>query len=101
MADPEYALIRAIAGGDQEAFERLVKRYQTPLYNFVYRHLGDRAMAEDITQETFLQILDFQNCIQPLVERERTTVATAAPGSPDNRQTPVCRWKIRCGGGKF
>jgi RNA polymerase sigma-70 factor (ECF subfamily) len=56
MADPEYALIKAIAGGDQEAFERLVKRYQNPLYNFVYRHLGDRALAEDITQETFLRI---------------------------------------------
>jgi RNA polymerase sigma-70 factor (ECF subfamily) len=65
MADPEYALIRAIAGGDQEAFERLVKRYQTPLYNFVYRHLGDRALAEDITQETFLQIYRSASRFEP------------------------------------
>ena len=115
MADPEYALIKAIAGGDQEAFERLVKRYQSPLYNFVYRHLGDRALAEDVTQETFLQIyrsaprfersaslhLGFQNCIQPLVERERTTLATATPGNPDNRRTPVCRWELRCRSGEI
>jgi RNA polymerase sigma-70 factor (ECF subfamily) len=65
MADPEYALIRAIASGDQEAFERLVKRYQNPLYNFVYRHLGDRALAEDITQETFLQIYRSASRFEP------------------------------------
>ena len=65
MADPEYALIKAIAGGDQEAFERLVKRYQNPLYNFVYRHLGDRALAEDITQETFLQIYRSASQFEP------------------------------------
>ncbi len=65
MADPEYALIRAIASGDQEAFERLVKRYQNPLYNFVYRHLGDRALAEDVTQETFLQIYRSASRFEP------------------------------------
>src|ERR1035437_197697 len=65
MADPEYALIKAIAGGDQEAFERLVKRYQNPLYNFVYRHLGNRALAEDITQETFLQIYRSASRFEP------------------------------------
>ena len=65
MADPEYALIKAIAGGDQEAFERLVKRYQNPLYNFVYRHLGDRFLAEDITQETFLQIYRAASRFEP------------------------------------
>jgi RNA polymerase sigma-70 factor (ECF subfamily) len=65
MADPEHALIKAIAGGDQEAFERLVKRYQNPLYNFIYRHLGDRALAEDITQETFLQIYRSASRFEP------------------------------------
>jgi RNA polymerase sigma-70 factor (ECF subfamily) len=56
MADPEYALIQAIADGDQEAFARLVQRYQNPLCNFVCRYLGDRAAAEDITQEVFMRV---------------------------------------------
>jgi len=56
MADPEYALIRAIAEGDHQAFERLVKRYQNPLCNFVYRYVGDRGTAEDITQEVFMRV---------------------------------------------
>jgi RNA polymerase sigma-70 factor (ECF subfamily) len=59
MADPEYALIRAIAAGDPEAFERLVERYQNPLCNFIYRYLGDRATAEDITQEVFMRVYRF------------------------------------------
>jgi RNA polymerase sigma-70 factor (ECF subfamily) len=65
MVDPEYALIKAIAGGDQEAFERLVKRYQNPLCNFVYRHLGDRALAEDVTQEAFLQVYRSASRFEP------------------------------------
>jgi RNA polymerase sigma-70 factor (ECF subfamily) len=56
MSDPEYALIKGIARGNQEAFERLVRRYQNPLCNFTYRYLGDRGVAEDITQEVFMQV---------------------------------------------
>jgi len=56
MVDPEYAVIQAIASGDRAAFELLVKRYQSPVCNFVYRYLGDRAAAEDITQEVLLRV---------------------------------------------
>jgi len=56
MVDPEYTLIQAIAAGDQAAFEHLVKRYQNPLGNFVYRYVGDRSAAEDITQEVFMRV---------------------------------------------
>lgn len=56
MVDPEYDLIGAIAHGDGNAFERLVKRYQNPLYNFINRYLGDRQASEDLTQETFLRV---------------------------------------------
>ena len=56
MVDPDLKLIAAISRGDQEAFETLVKRYQAPLLNFIARYIGDRSMAEDITQEVFLRI---------------------------------------------
>jgi RNA polymerase sigma-70 factor (ECF subfamily) len=56
MVDPEYTLIQAIAADDQAAFECLVKRYQNPLGNFVYRYVGDRSTAEDITQEVFMRV---------------------------------------------
>jgi len=56
MVDPDSALIEAIGRGDHEAFESLVKKYQGPLLNFIARYVGDRSMAEDITQEVLLRI---------------------------------------------
>ena len=56
MEKSEFNLICAIGNGDQEAFKCLVERYQKPLMNFIYRYVGDRHMAEDLTQEVFLRI---------------------------------------------
>ena len=56
MDDSELQLIRATGKDDHEAFEHLVKRYQNPLLNFVYRYVGNRQTAEDLTQEVFLQV---------------------------------------------
>ncbi len=47
--------IRAARRGDLEAFNRLVLAYQDAVYNVAYRILGERAAAEDATQETFLR----------------------------------------------
>jgi len=46
---------RSIAG-DQRAFEILVQRYSTPLFNFTCRFLGDYDQACDILQQVFLQL---------------------------------------------
>jgi RNA polymerase sigma-70 factor, ECF subfamily len=43
-------------GGDKQSFATLVGRYQRELFHFLVRFLGDRAAAEDVFQETFLQI---------------------------------------------
>ena len=42
--------------GDKNAFSSLVSRYQRELYHFLVRFLGNRAAAEDVFQETFLQV---------------------------------------------
>src|SRR5579859_1894615 len=42
--------------GDKSAFAALVSRYQRELYHFLVRFLGNRASAEDVFQETFLQV---------------------------------------------
>src|SRR6476646_2978056 len=42
--------------GDRSAFAKLVSRYQRELYHFLVRFLGNRASAEDVFQETFLQV---------------------------------------------
>ena len=42
--------------GRSERFELLVRRYSEELFRFAYRLLGSPAAAEDIVQETFLQV---------------------------------------------
>jgi len=42
--------------GDKSSFPKLMGRYQRELYHFLVRFLGNRAAAEDVFQETFLQV---------------------------------------------
>ena len=56
MEEPEPALIRAAAAGDRAAFEQLVRAYQQQVWRFLRRLLGNDALAEDVTQETFLRV---------------------------------------------
>src|SRR6266851_10311740 len=49
-------LARQTLAGDQYAFESLVHRYSTPLFNFIYRFLGDYDQACDILQHVFIQL---------------------------------------------
>ena len=41
--------------GDRKAFDELVRRYSSRMVNVAYQVLGDREMAEDVAQETFLR----------------------------------------------
>lgn len=56
MEEPDPREIRAAVAGDTAAFERLVRLYQLPLYRFLSHHLGDAAMAEDVTQDAFVNV---------------------------------------------
>ncbi len=42
--------------GDTAAFETLIRRYRRELYHFLARFVGNAALAEDVFQETFLQV---------------------------------------------
>ncbi|MBE3558463.1 MAG: sigma-70 family RNA polymerase sigma factor [Ktedonobacteraceae bacterium] len=48
-------LARLTLDGDQRAFEVLVRRYSAPLFNFIYRFLGDYDQACDILQQVSLR----------------------------------------------
>jgi len=50
-------LVAAFRGGEAGAFEELHARYVGSIYRLVHRKLGDRLLAEDIAQETFLKSL--------------------------------------------
>ncbi len=52
----EELLLSYRAGSDRPAFEELVRRYEKELYGYLRHYLGDAEMAEDVFQQTFLQI---------------------------------------------
>ncbi len=49
-------LLSAHIDGDSGAFEELMDRYKNNLLHFLIRFVGSTAAAEDVFQETFLQI---------------------------------------------
>jgi RNA polymerase sigma-70 factor (ECF subfamily) len=53
--DTEFAWVEAARAGDQQAFARIVDRFQKPIYSLAYRMLGNAHDAEDAAQETFLR----------------------------------------------
>ena len=52
----DHRLISALQAGDPLAYEQLIERFQTPVYNLAYRLLNDQADAGDVVQEVFLKI---------------------------------------------
>jgi RNA polymerase sigma-70 factor, ECF subfamily len=56
VEDIDSAALRALAEGDPAAFAQIVDRWQIRLINFFYRSTGNRADAEDLAQETFIEL---------------------------------------------
>ncbi|MBD0330863.1 MAG: sigma-70 family RNA polymerase sigma factor [Thermoleophilia bacterium] len=56
LPQPDPGVLRKAQRGDERAFNLLVHAYEVPVFNYVLRLVGDRAMAEDLTQEVFLRV---------------------------------------------
>jgi len=56
LTQPDHGVLRKAQRGDERAFTLIVRAYETPVYNYVMRLVGDRALAEDLTQEVFLRV---------------------------------------------
>ena len=44
--------------GDEAAYRELLRRYERPVFALLYRMVRDRALAEDLAQDTFVKILN-------------------------------------------
>ncbi|MGI8421085.1 MAG: RNA polymerase sigma factor [Gaiellaceae bacterium] len=56
LPQPDFGVLRKAQRGDERAFSLIVRAYEAPVFNYVLRLVGDRSLAEDLTQEVFLRI---------------------------------------------
>lgn len=59
VLDDDAELIRAINAGDTSRFQELVQRYGQKLYTFGRRMCRDESDAEDLVQDTFLNVFRY------------------------------------------
>ncbi len=55
MAVDEHNLVERARAGDQYAFAQLFEQYHASILNYLHRMVSDRALAEDLTQDTFIK----------------------------------------------
>ena len=54
---PDEALLARIAAGDRDAMSALFRRQQQNVYRFVLHLTGSAAMADDVTQDVFIEVI--------------------------------------------
>jgi RNA polymerase sigma-70 factor, ECF subfamily len=56
MTRSDVQLMLDVKSGDEESFGILLRKYRSPMVNFLYRMVRDAATAEDLAQEVFLRV---------------------------------------------
>ncbi len=95
----EGEAIRLCQGGDRDAFRYLVEGHKDVLFGTAYLMTGDRALSEDLVQESFLAawkgIRDFRNdlpakpwLVRILVNRTLSYRRRQRPEPPVDEATP-------------
>jgi RNA polymerase sigma-70 factor (ECF subfamily) len=110
LATDDGALLVGLRSGDEAAFEELVKRYHGPLVKVALMYVRDRAVAEEVVQETWLAALEgvdrFEgrsslktwlfriatNRAKTRGVREGRQVAISALAGPDEPEVPLDRF---------
>jgi RNA polymerase sigma-70 factor (ECF subfamily) len=54
--DSDESLLERLRGGDRGVFGPLVRRYERELFGYLRRYLGDDDLADDVFQNTFVQV---------------------------------------------
>lgn len=64
-APSDEQLVKDFLDGRSDSFELIVRRHTQELHQFVYRFTTDRVAAEDVVQETFLQVYNAAASFDP------------------------------------
>src|SRR3954463_8680387 len=56
ISGEEARILRGLRAGIDGAYQELIDRYEQPIFNMVYRLLGNQTDACDVVQEVFLKV---------------------------------------------
>lgn len=107
QAEDLHLLGRA-AAGDRDAFARLFDRHGSVALGLLTRMLGERASAEEVLQETFLQVWQQARRYEPRLARPRAWILMIArsraldrlrsQSARERREEVVARWETASSG---
>ena len=55
---PDPAVVVHARNGSEAAYRELLTRYERPVFSLIFRMVRDRETAEDLSQETFIKVLN-------------------------------------------
>jgi RNA polymerase sigma-70 factor, ECF subfamily len=62
---PDADVVALAQQGREAAYRELIRRYERPVFSLVYRMVRDRELSEDLTQETFIKVLNHIDRYRP------------------------------------
>ncbi len=92
--DPDQGLVQRWQKGDEAAFEELITRHERRVYRLLYRMMGSKEDAEDLTQETFLSLHRYGHRFRAEA-RFSTFVYRVAANAALNRRRSLGRGRAR------
>lgn len=63
--DEDITLMLKVKNGDILAFEKIIKKYEKPVINTIYRFIGNRIRAEEVAQEVFMKVFNSAKKYRP------------------------------------
>ena len=58
-------VVELAKAGKEAAYRELLRRYERPVFSLIFRMVRDRALAEDLAQETFIKVLNALEIYRP------------------------------------
>jgi len=62
---PDADVVALAQQGRELAFRELIRRYERPVFSLIFRMVRDRETAEDLSQETFIKVLNHIDRYRP------------------------------------
>lgn len=93
----EAGLVKALQAGDEAAFRELVNRYHPPLVRLARASVGSQAVAEEVTQDTWLAVIrgigrfEGRSSLRTWIFRILMNQARAR-GTREKRTVPMSSW---------